>query len=82
MQDGYMSVLLFLTNLKNMELQKLELPEELLKKAMEISQIKTKSKMITVALQEFIRQAEISDLKKYKGKIDLDINLDIIRDRN
>lgn len=59
----------------------LDLPEDLLAKAMSLSQIKTKTQVITVALQEMIRKSEISDLKKFKGKLNLDIDLDVIRDR-
>ncbi len=60
----------------------LDLPEDLLKKAMALSQIKTKTQVITVALQEMIRKSEIANLKKFKGKIDLDIDLDALRDRH
>jgi len=60
----------------------LDLPEDLLDKAMSLSKIKTKTQVIILALQEMIRKSEISDLKKFKGKIDLDIDLDVIRDRN
>jgi Arc/MetJ family transcription regulator len=59
----------------------LDLPETLLEDAMKITHVKTKTKVIVVALQELIRQAKISDLKKFKGKIDLDIDLDTLRDR-
>jgi hypothetical protein len=37
--------------------------------------------VIVRALEELIRKSKISNLKKYKGKIDIDINLDEIRDR-
>ncbi len=60
----------------------LDLPEELLLEAMSVSHIKTKTKVITLALQELIRKSELSELKKFKGKIDLDIDLDVIRDRS
>ncbi len=60
----------------------LELPEDLLHKAMAVSHIKTKTQVITLALQELIRKSEISDLKKFKGKISLDIDLDVIRNRS
>ena len=60
----------------------LNLSEELLLKAMSVSHIKTKTKVITLALQELIRKSELSELKKFKGKIDLDIDLDVIRDRS
>ena len=60
----------------------LDLPEELLLKAMSVANIKTKTQVITLALQELIRKSELSDLKKFKGKINLDIDLDAIRDRS
>ncbi len=59
----------------------LDLPEELLKEAMLVSNIKTKTKVITIALQELIRKSQISELKKYKGKVDLDIDLNQLRNR-
>jgi hypothetical protein len=60
----------------------LDLPEDLLLKAMSLSQIKTKTQVITTALQEMIRKSEISDIKSFKGKIDLDIDLDTLRGRH
>jgi len=59
----------------------LDLPEELLREAMRVSHIETKTKVIVTALQELIRKNQISDIKKYKGKVDLDIDMDSIRSR-
>lgn len=59
----------------------LDLPENLLNEAMNVTHIQTKTAVIVKALEELIRKAKISDLKKYKGKIDLDIDLDEIRTR-
>ncbi|MGR3218261.1 MAG: type II toxin-antitoxin system VapB family antitoxin [Candidatus Anammoxibacter sp.] len=59
----------------------LDLPEKLVKDAMKISHVETKTKVIVVALQELIRKSKISALKKFKGKINLDIDLDMIRGR-
>ena len=59
----------------------LNLPEELLTKAMRTTHIKTKTKVIITALEELICKYTISGLKKYKGKIDLDIDMDSIRSR-
>ena len=59
----------------------LDLPETLLNEAMKITHTGTKTGVIVMALEELIRKAEISDLKKYKGKIDLNIDLDALRDR-
>ncbi len=60
----------------------LDLPENLLIEAMKVTHTNTKTGVIVRALEELIRKSKISDLKKYKGKIDIDINLDEIRDRH
>jgi len=60
----------------------LDLPEDLLLKAMSLSQIKTKTQVVTTALQEMIRKHEISDIKNFKGKVDLEIDLDTLRGRH
>jgi Arc/MetJ family transcription regulator len=59
----------------------LDLPENLLDEAMKATHIKTKTKVITVALEELIRKSRISELKKFKGKVDLDIDLNTLRGR-
>ncbi len=59
----------------------LDLPEDLLADAMEVTNTDTKTAVIVLALQELIRKAKIADLKKYRGKIDLDIDLDKLRER-
>jgi len=59
----------------------LDLPEALVKEAMDVAHVKTKTNVIVLALEELIRKYNISDLKKFKGKIDLDIDIDVIRDR-
>ena len=59
----------------------LDLPEDLLREAMKTTQIQTKTKVIITALEELIRKSKISELKKYKGKVDLDLDLDKIRGR-
>ncbi|ADE16661.1 conserved hypothetical protein [Nitrosococcus halophilus Nc 4] len=59
----------------------LDLPENLLNEAMKVTHIDTKTGVIVLALEELIRKSKISELKKYKGKIDLDIDLSELRDR-
>ena len=59
----------------------LDLPIDLLDEAMKATHIKTKTKVIIIALEELIRKSKIAELKKYKGKIDLDIDLNTIRGR-
>jgi len=60
----------------------LDLPEKLLNEAMKITRTGTKTGVIVLALRELIRKSKIVDLKKYRGKIDLDIDLDNLRDRH
>lgn len=60
----------------------LDLPEDLLNEAMKVTHITTKTGVIVLALEELIRKAKISEIKKYRGKIALDIDLDKIRDRD
>ena len=59
----------------------LDLPENLLSEAMQVSHKDTKTGVIILALSELIRKAKIAELKTYKGKIDLDIDLNELRDR-
>ena len=59
----------------------LDLPEQLLSEAMRITQAETKTAVIVLALEELVRRAKIAELKQFKGKIELDIDLDSIRAR-
>ena len=59
----------------------LDLPEDLINEAMSVTRINTKTKVIVTALEDLIRKSKISGLKKYKGKIDLDIDLKAVRRR-
>jgi len=59
----------------------LDLPEELLNKAMRATQIRTKTKVIITALEELIRKNRISEILEYEGRIDLDIDLNRLRKR-
>jgi len=49
---------------------------------MTLPQKKTKTDTITYALQCLVRQERLKQLKQYGGKINLDIELDILRERN
>ncbi len=57
----------------------LDLPEELINEAMKATHIQTKTRVIITALEELIRKSKISEIKQYKGKIDLDMELYIER---
>ncbi len=59
----------------------LDLPEELIHEAMNITKAKTKTEVITIALKNIINQDKINRIIDFHGKLDLDINLNILRKR-
>lgn len=59
----------------------LNLPDALIAKALECSDRKIKSAVIVQALDGFVRKHRIQELKRYKGRIAFDINLDSLRNR-
>jgi len=60
----------------------LDLPEDLINEAMKITKANTKTDLIKLALHNIIQKNKIKFLKNYKGKINLDIDLNILRARN
>jgi len=59
----------------------LDLPEDLLCEALKISHCRTKTEVIKKALKSLIQHERVQGLKKYKGKIDLNIDLGCLRKR-
>ncbi len=59
----------------------IDLPEELIAEAMRLTKAGTKTAVIKEALKNLIQRERIRDLKKYYGKISLDIDLDRLRKR-
>jgi Arc/MetJ family transcription regulator len=59
----------------------LDLPDNLINEAMKLTRIKTKTKVIITALEQLIRREKLSEIKNFKGKINLDIDLETIRGR-
>jgi hypothetical protein len=59
----------------------LDLPMNLLNKAIKLSNQRTKTAVIIEALEEFIRKQRIQGLKKFKGKVKLDVDLNVLRNR-
>ncbi len=59
----------------------LDLPENLLEEGLKVSHLRTKTALIITALEGLVRKSRIQELKSYKGKIDLDIDLDSLRNR-
>lgn len=59
----------------------LNLPKDLIDEAMKTAGINTKTQVIITALEDLIRKSKISGLKEFKGKIDLDIDMNAVRGR-
>ena len=59
----------------------IDIPEDLIKEAMRVTKSSTKTELIKNALHNIIQKNKIRSLKNYKGKIELDIDLNIVRDR-
>lgn len=60
----------------------IDIPEELIREAMTIAKYRTKTELIKRALNDIIRKHKIQDLKEYRGKLDLETDLNTIRDRD
>jgi hypothetical protein len=59
----------------------LDLPEDLIKEAKKVTNIKTNTKVIITALEQLIQKTKIAEIKNYKGQVDLDIDLNKLRGR-
>ena len=59
----------------------LDLPEKLISDAMKTSHQRTKTAVIITALEELVRKNRIQELKQFKGKVNLDIDLNTLRKR-
>ena len=55
----------------------LDLSAPLLEEAMALTKIRTKTEVITRALENLIQKEKVQQLKNYYGKIDLDIVLSV-----
>ena len=59
----------------------IDLPESLVETAMKLSHRRTKTGVIVAALEEFIRKNRLQELKKFRGKVDIPIDLNTLRKR-
>ncbi|MBM4148257.1 MAG: type II toxin-antitoxin system VapB family antitoxin [Lentisphaerae bacterium] len=59
----------------------LDLPDRLVQEAMRASHQRTKTAVIISALQELVRKNRLQGLRDFKGRVDLDIDLDALRKR-
>jgi len=59
----------------------IDLPEKLVSDAMKSSHQHTKTAVIITALEELVRKNRIQELKQFKGRVKIDIDLDKSRKR-
>ncbi|HRU05544.1 MAG TPA: type II toxin-antitoxin system VapB family antitoxin [Candidatus Brocadiia bacterium] len=59
----------------------LDLLEKLVLDEMKVSQQKTKTAAIVAALQDMVRKGRLQELRRFKGRVDLDVDLDVLRKR-
>ena len=59
----------------------LDIPQSLISEALNVSGKKTKTAVIIMALEDLVRKSKIQGIKKFKGKVDLQIDLDSLRKR-
>jgi hypothetical protein len=60
----------------------IDLPEQLIDEAVKLSHQKTKTAVIIAALEDFIRKKRIEGLKKFKGRVPIEIDIDTLRNRS
>ncbi|MDR0302737.1 MAG: type II toxin-antitoxin system VapB family antitoxin [Treponema sp.] len=59
----------------------LELPDTLVHEAMSLTRISVKTELVKYALENVIQREKIKDLKNYFGRVNLDIDLNKLRNR-
>lgn len=59
----------------------INLPDELITEVMKISGFKTKTEAIRKAIQQMVDLDKRKKLIGFRGKVDLNIDLDVLRDR-
>lgn len=59
----------------------IDLPQSLIEEAMKVANQKTKTSVIIAALEDYIRKSRIQGLKKFRGRVQLDIDLRALRKR-
>lgn len=59
----------------------LDLPDVLIQNAMKVSHQKTKTAVIITALQDLVRKSRLQELRQFKGQVNLDMNLNVLRKR-
>ena len=60
----------------------LDLPEGLIHEAMAAAGATSQTQVVITALEDLVRKSKISGLKEFKGKIDLNIDMNTLRNRH
>ena len=59
----------------------LEIPESLVQQARSITRIASDNELVVYALERLVDSNPLATIKQYKGKLDLDIDVDVLRGR-
>ena len=59
----------------------LDLPESLVADAMKISHQRTKTAVIITALQDLVRKNRLHELRRFKGRVPIELDLMAVRKR-
>jgi len=59
----------------------LDLPEPLIAEAMAVSHQRTKTAVIVTALEDYVRKNRIQGIRGFRGRVNLDVDLDVLRKR-
>lgn len=59
----------------------LDLPDVLVQDAMKASHQKTKTAVIITALQDLVRKNRLQALRQFRGRVDIDLDLNAVRKR-
>jgi hypothetical protein len=59
----------------------LDLPEALVQDAMKASHQKTKTAVMITALQDLVRKSRLQEWRHFKGRVNLALNLNVVRKR-
>ena len=60
----------------------IDIPDDLMQEALKVTKSRTKTEAVKKALLNIVQINKIKSLKAYKGKIDLDVNLNRVRGRS
>ena len=60
----------------------LDLPDFLIQDAMKACHQKTKTAVIITALQYLVRKSRLQELRNFKGRVNLDLDLNVVRKRS